>query len=578
MLVTIEQLKRVLVDSGIVEAVDFDRVAKEAESGGASLERLVTERKLIPDAYLGQLVAEDIGFPFVRLESAEIPDHILRIIPERVAKKNRVIAFGLEPETGVKLAMRDPSDLEFIRNIEKKVGVRAVPYYVTGPDIEKGYEAYTKDLESAIKNLDSVFAAMPGGSRAAKSEKEAAEEGRVVRLVGLVMNYAFQNNASDVHVEPREESIMVRYRIDGILHDVASLPRELHEPFVTRIKILSKMRTDEHFAAQDGKFQEVIDGERIDVRVSIIPIVGGEKVVMRLLAEKGKSHDLSDIGLGERDLKRLRRHAQKSFGMILATGPTGSGKTTTLYSMLKELNTRDVNVATIEDPIEYAIEGVNQIQVNPKTGLTFATGLRSIVRQDPDIIMVGEIRDPDTANIAVNAAMTGHLVLSTLHTNDAATALPRFREMGIEPFLIASTVNVIVAQRLVRKICPRCIVSSVIDVDALKENFGEALVEKHLAASATNMKKKKAKRSLNVYYGKGCDQCNHSGYQGRLGVFEVLEMDDDIRELVMRNANSKEIATKAVANGMTSMLDDGLGKVLHGITTADEVLRVTGAV
>ncbi|MEA3249758.1 MAG: GspE/PulE family protein [Patescibacteria group bacterium] len=569
MLVTAEILKKALVDSGIVETEDFDKVASDAESSEVPLEELIIERKLIPDAYLGQLVAEEIDQPFVNLDSVDIPDHALRIIPERVAKKKKVIAFGLDGGTGVKLAMRNPLDLEFIRNVEKKVGVKAVPYYVTESDISNGFDAYTKDLESAIKSL---LAGSPTVKVKKKDKEDGAEDGKVVRIVELIMNYAFQNDASDVHVEPREESIVVRYRIDGILHDVASLPRKYQESLVTRIKILSKMRTDEHFAAQDGKFQETIEGDRIDVRVSIIPIVSGEKIVMRLLAEKGKSFDLAEVGLDGNDLKKLRRHAKKSFGMILSTGPTGSGKTTTLYATLRELNTRDVNVATIEDPIEYAIDGVNQIQVNPKTGLTFASGLRSIVRQDPDIIMVGEIRDPDTASIAVNAAMTGHLVLSTLHTNDAATALPRFREMGVEPFLIASTINVIIAQRLVRKICQRCIVSGVIGVDVLKENFGAELIEKHLAA--TGMKKK----SVNTYHGKGCDQCNHSGFQGRLGIFEVLEMDDDIRDLVMKNANSKEMSQRAIENGMTTMLDDGIDKVLQGITTIDEVLRVTGAV
>jgi type IV pilus assembly protein PilB len=568
MKITEEKLKNVLVDSEIVDESDFATVVAESEDSGVPLERLILEKRLIPEDYLGQLIAEEVGYPFANLKNAEIPDHVLRIIPENVAKKKQVVAFKIDEENGISLAMRDPEDLEFIRNVEKKVGVKVSPFFVMYGGLEAGFEAYTKDLESAIKNLDGSAPVLTS-----KKKDEKSEDGRVVRIVHLIMNYAFQNNASDIHIEPREGSIMVRYRVDGILHDVAALPHEYQEPLVTRIKILSKLRTDEHFAAQDGKFQETIDGDRIDVRVSILPIVNGEKVVMRLLAEKGKSFNLEEVGLGEGDLKGLRRHAKKSFGMILVTGPTGSGKTTTLYATLRELNTRDVNIATIEDPIEYAIEGVNQIQVNPKTGLTFASGLRSIVRQDPDIVMVGEIRDPDTASIAVNAAMTGHLVLSTLHTNDAATALPRFQEMGVESFLIASTINVIVAQRLVRKICNRCIVSKVTEVSELSENFGEELVMKRLKETGAHKRK-----TVSTYHGKGCDQCNHSGYQGRLGIFEVLEMDDDIRELVMRNANSKEISQKAIENGMTTMLDDGIRKVLEGITTVDEVLRVTGAV
>jgi len=307
------------------------------------------------------------------------------------------------------------------------------------------------------------------------------------------------------------------------------------------------------------------------VRVSVLPVVDGEKVVMRLLSEKGKRFNLEDLGFAERDMKKLRRHMQKSFGMILATGPTGSGKTTTMYAVLKILNTRDVNIATIEDPIEYAIEGVNQIQANPKTGLTFAAGLRSIVRQDPDIIMVGEIRDEETSSIAVNAAMTGHLVLSTLHTNDAATTLPRFRDMKIEPFLIASTVNCIIAQRLARRICPRCIVSYDADQAELKR---EQVPDDIIARIAPPTKK--GMQAPRLYKGKGCDRCNHTGYLGRVGLFEILEVDDAIRDLIMKGANANAITKQAIVAGMTTMFEDGLRKVKEGMTTVDEVIRVTG--
>jgi type II secretory ATPase GspE/PulE/Tfp pilus assembly ATPase PilB-like protein len=371
-------------------------------------------------------------------------------------------------------------------------------------------------------------------------------------------------------VEPREKEIVVRYRIDGILHDVVSLPRELSDSILTRIKVLAKLRTDEHFAAQDGKLQEIMDGERVDIRVSVLPVVDGEKIVMRLLTEKGKKYSLEDLGMLERDLKKLRRHAQKSFGMILATGPTGSGKTTTMYALLKILNTRDVNIATIEDPIEYSLEGVNQIQANPKTGLTFASGLRSIVRQDPDIIMVGEIRDEETAGIAVNASMTGHLVLSTLHTNDAATTLPRFRDMKVEPFLIASTINVIVAQRLVRKICQRCIVSTELSKEELLK-----LVPEDVAAKFMGKVKRGGKASL--FRGKGCDACGHTGYKGRVGIFELLEVDDAVRDLIMKDSDAGRIAKQAVASGMITMFEDGIEKVMIGLTTIDEVIRVTSA-
>jgi len=563
-----EQLKTLLLSSGIVEESDLSTVEAEAKKTGRPFEQVLISKRLIPDAYLGELVAEELGLKFVDLKSIEIPDHVLRLIPERTAKKKRAIAFKANRTDGLHLAMSDPGDLEFIRNMEKKTGLRAQAFFATNSGINHGLESYTKDLESAIRSLEEKYASLTTGRRKGDGEEE---ESKIVSVVDLIMDYAYQNAASDVHIEPREESVIVRYRVDGILHDVAILPREYLSALVTRIKILSRLRTDEHYAAQDGKFQEKVGGTRIDVRVSIIPIVEGEKVVMRLLSEKGRTYDLEGLGLTEQGMKIVRKHARKSFGMILSTGPTGSGKTTSLYAILTELNTRNVNIATIEDPIEYAMEGVNQIQVNPKTGLTFASGLRSIVRQDPDIVMVGEIRDPETASIAVNASMTGHLVLSTLHTNDAATALPRFREMDIEPFLISSTINVIVAQRLVRCICPRCIMSDEISTEELSELLSIDVLKKFFADDNGKLRK-----TANMYRGKGCDSCNHSGYRSRIGIFEILEMSEAIRQLVMKNANSQTIQNQAKADGMVTMLEDGIQKALEGVTTIDEVLRVTG--
>ncbi len=566
-----EQLKTALVESGLVGAAEFDDARKEAEKKGLSIDSVLVDRNLIPDDYLGQIVAEALGYPYAKLGKEKIEDHVLRIVPERVARRSRIIAFGTG-EDGLHVALRDPDDLELIRLIEKKTGLRVRPYFATERGIATAIEKYASDLDAAMKTLleSSDFLTKTAEEREEAREKGGEEDETVVTAVQLILNYAYQHGASDVHVEPREKEVVVRYRIDGILHDVVSLPREILDPIVTRIKILARLRTDEHFAAQDGKLQEILDGERVDVRVSVLPIVDGEKVVMRLLSEKGKRFNLEDLGFAERDMKKLRRHMQKSFGMILATGPTGSGKTTTMYAVLKILNTRDVNIATIEDPIEYAIEGVNQIQANPKTGLTFASGLRSIVRQDPDIIMVGEIRDEETASIAVNAAMTGHLVLSTLHTNDAATTLPRFRDMKIEPFLIASTVNAIIAQRLVRRICGRCIVSYEATHDELvAQGVPEDVIAKLVAAQ-------KKGGALHLYHGKGCDRCNHTGYLGRVGVFELLEVDDGIRDLIMKGANANAIAKQAIANGMTTMFVDGIEKVAAGLTTIDEVVRVAG--
>ncbi len=570
-----EKLRTILVDQGLVEAEAFDVAATEAAQRGLEVDDILSDKGVVPDQYLGQLVADALGVPFANLEAKKIADHVLRSVPERAARRVKMIAFGIDDQGRLKLALRDPEDLEQIHLVEKKVGTRVVPHYATARGIRYGLEHYSRDLEAAIVKLlqdaDDILSAQKSGKKAPSSEEAANQDGIIVNAVELILEYAYQNNASDIHVEPRESTVIIRYRIDGILHDVASLPRALMDLLVTRIKVLSKLRTDEHFAAQDGKFQMIIEKERVDVRVSILPIVDGEKIVMRLLTDKGKSFDLKDLGFSPKALKTLQPYLKKSFGMILATGPTGSGKTTTMYAVLKLLNTRTVNIATIEDPIEYGLEGVNQIQVNPKTGLTFASGLRSIVRQDPNIIMVGEIRDGETAGISVNAAMTGHLVLSTLHTNDAATTLPRFRDMEIEPFLIASTINVIIAQRLVRKVCERCIMSHDAVKEELATEYGDAVADAVFARA-------KKKTAVKLYRGKGCDTCGHSGYRGRLGIYELLEMNDKIRELIMTNANARIIMQEAVKGGMTTMFEDGIDKALSGITTVEEVIRATGGI
>lgn len=389
------------------------------------------------------------------------------------------------------------------------------------------------------------------------------EQISIIKLVDDLMAYAFLMRASDIHMEPFEDHVIARLRVDGILGDVFTFPRNLHSGIITRIKVLAGMRTDEHQAAQDGRFRmELSDmNKEFDVRVSIVPTYYGENAVLRLLAEQTAINSLDDLALTDEDRKKIRRAVQTPYGMILATGPTGSGKTTTLYTILKELNTREVQIITLEDPIEYSLDGVDQIQVNQRTGLTFATGLRSILRQDPNIIMVGEIRDDETASIAVNAALTGHKLLATLHTNDSATTLPRLLDMGVEPFLVASTINVAIGQRLVRMICEECRVPRPItegEFSALKESVPESILDDH----------------RNFFQGKGCAACNDTGYRGRMGIYEILEMNDFIREAVMRRADSGEVKKLAVKNGMTTLLDDGFKKALEGHTTIEEILRV----
>ncbi len=400
-----------------------------------------------------------------------------------------------------------------------------------------------------------------------EEQLERGKEISIIDLVDTLIEDAYNARASDIHIDPEEKRLRVRLRIDGVLHESFIFPAEIHSEIISRIKVLSGLRTDEHQAAQDGRFRATIKiaatATPVDVRVSITPTYHGENAVLRLLTEKNEKFSLETSGFSNNDKKRILDAIKKPYGMILSTGPTGSGKTTLLYTLIKKINTPEVSIITIEDPIEYAITGINQIQINPHTDLTFAKGLRSILRQDPNIIMVGEIRDNETAAISVNAALTGHLILSTLHTNDAATTLPRLLDMKVEPFLIASTVNIAIGQRLVRKICPDCKVKKKITEDEIN-SFAGIIPEKIL----TQIKNK------NFYQGAGCEKCDKSGYYSRIGIYEVLKVDDDIRKAIVRKADASEIREVAIKNGMTTIIEDGFKKALEGITTIEEVLRV----
>lgn len=385
----------------------------------------------------------------------------------------------------------------------------------------------------------------------------------IIGVVDKIVDYAYRTRTSDIHFDPDEGKVVVRFRIDGVLQRVFEIPKHLQDEIISRIKVLSGLRTDEHNTTQDGRFRIQLSSARFDIRVSIAPTYYGENAVLRLLAEQGQVFTLQEIGFSERDLQIVERASRKPYGMILATGPTGSGKTTTLYTILKKLNTEAISIITIEDPIEYSIDGLQQIQVNAQTGLTFANGLRSILRQDPNIVMVGEIRDEETANIAVNAALTGHLLLSTLHTNDAATTLPRLLDMKVEPFLIASTVNIAIGQRLVRKVCLSC-------------KRRKKLTQSDLRGLAATIPKQSLEkiRDRDLYYGEGCKECGGTGYHGRIGIHEVLEVTAAIRDALMQRVSAGQIKDIAVSDGMTTMIEDGLAKVLAGTTTIEEVLRV----
>ncbi len=384
----------------------------------------------------------------------------------------------------------------------------------------------------------------------------------IINLIDFLVEHAHQAQASDIHIDPLDKSVRVRLRIDGVLHDSYQFPKEIQNEVVARIKVLAKLRTDEHHAAQDGRFRSLIDGiGPIDIRVSIAPTYYGENAVLRLLADKAEQFTLEMLGFNKGDRGKILQAIKKPYGMILCTGPTGSGKTTTLYTLIKILNSSEVSIVTIEDPIEYSIDGIEQIQVNPRTGLTFATGLRSILRQDPNIIMVGEIRDAETASIAVNTALTGHMLLSTLHTNDAATTLPRLLDLKIESYLVASTVNIAIGQRLVRKVCTECKTPK-----KLTESERKSLRESFPGFAA--------KPNKTFYHGKGCEQCSNTGYRGRIGVNEVLVINNEIREAILKKASASDLKSIAVKNGMNTMLQDGFQKAETGLTSIEEVLRV----
>ncbi|MFA5134901.1 MAG: ATPase, T2SS/T4P/T4SS family [Patescibacteria group bacterium] len=556
-----KKLASVLTESELLTRERLAEAERRSRERNVPLEEVLVEREFISDENLGQIIADICSVPFVSLKKKSIDEQALKIVPEIVAKRQRIIAFE-RGSAGIKLAMADPGNEEIVNFLAKKTGERILRYYATAQDIKEALVHYRKSIADEFDTIisDSIIAA--------KGATDSAREQPATQIVASVLEYAYHNKASDIHIEPHEASVAIRFRIDGILHDVVTLPKEIQPYIITRIKILSKLRTDEHRAAQDGRLEFTVDDGKVDTRVSIVPVSDGEKVVMRILSEKSRLFGLPELGLESDDLDKVERGFKKPYGMILATGPTGSGKTTTLYAVLKILNTREVNIATIEDPVEYDIEGVNQIQVNPKTNLTFADGLRSILRQDPDIVMVGEIRDEETASIAINAAMTGHLVLSTLHTNDAPTTLPRLIDMKIEPFLIASTVNVAIAQRLVRKVHQGCMESYLPSEDELRR-IRDVIGGERFAQLGMD------KRGFRLYRGRGCKLCSNTGYEGRIAIFEVLEMTEAIRRLIMKQANSDEIRTAALHEGMTTMLDDGLHKAIRGVTTIEEVFRVS---
>lgn len=552
------ELYQYLKEQNTIPAEKLGEVYKEASENDVSFSKMLVERDLISDLNFTKAVAGLVHVPFVDLSGVEIDEETLRIIPEVYAKSQQVVAFKRDAN-GLHVALLDPLNKTAPEFIAKKSGMPVVVYMTTKTALDDVLVMYSKNVGQAFDEIIQQNVQQAKGSHS---------EPPVVKIVDTIIDYAYQNKASDVHIEPTDESSVVRFRIDGLLHDIVRLPVAIHPQIATRVKIMAKLRTDEHQAAQDGKLRVKNASEELDIRVSIVPVTKGEKVVMRLLSERSRQFSLQELGFGEVELKKIVDAYHKPHGMILATGPTGSGKTTTLYAIIKLLNRRDINIVTIEDPVEYEIEGISQIQVNPNTNLTFADGLRSVVRQDPDVILVGEIRDGETAKVSINAAMTGHLVFSSLHTNNAATTIPRLLDLGVEPYLVASSVSVIVAQRLVRKVCAKCRIEYEINLGqpgSEDENNSRTLLKKHLPGVST----------IKLYKGKGCSLCHNTGYIGRIGIFEVLVVDEDIRQAIMDSKDAEQIESFARKNGMTTIVENGIQKVREGMTTMEEILRAT---
>ncbi len=566
-----EDILKRLVEVGDVTSAQLKNIQAKIDAG-ASLNNIVLEDQLVDEEKYTKVVAQAMNLPYVDLRKIQIPRDVLTIIPESTAREHAIVAFEEVAEI-LRLAMVNPADRQIVEFIHKKVDKPVEISLVSSASLQTALAQYRRSLDLELQEILKVTQ-LP--TTPDVNASKAAEDLPVIRIVDLILKHAILQDVSDIHIEPTEDVVIIRYRLDGLLHDAMTLQRAFLAGIVARIKVLSNLKIDEHRLPQDGRFKVETKEYNIAFRVSILPVFDGEKVVMRLLDESGRGLDLSSIGIRETPLKIFRQSIQRPNGMILVTGPTGSGKTTTLYAAMKELNTPDVNISTVEDPIEYRMPRINQTQVHTQIGLTFSNGLRSLVRQDPDILMVGEIRDEETASLAVNAALTGHLVLSTLHTNSAAGALPRLLDMGVEAFLVASTINLLVAQRLVRRLCEECRQPTKFDKNIIKE-LDEVLDSNLLLKT---MKREKAVpenttwTDLTLYKAGQCEACT-DGYKGRLGIYEMLEFTEKIRAIVTPSTSSDDLENAArEQQQMVTMIEDGLIKVVQGITSIEEVMRV----
>ena len=602
MRVSDDLVEKLLTSTGKFNDDQIKALREQEKSDKKPLQDVVVSTNTLSEKELTKLYADEIDVPFVELNPKELHKDILKLIPERVAKQYRAVAFDMDEDGVIFVAMEDPDDVPAISFLQKQLDHPVRVHIATSSTIQSALDQYgDTNVSTELAKVMAIEEKEPEEDEEL-DEKDVAEDSPIAQTVNLIIDYGVKAGASDIHIEPRENFVLVRYRVDGILREANKLPRKVLSSLISRIKILANLKIDEHRAPQDGRFKISVNEHIYALRVSTLPIVDGEKVVMRILDESSKPATLEELGYWGEALEAVNHAIVQPHGMILVTGPTGSGKSTSLFSVLSMLNSPGVNISTVEDPVEYRVVGANQTQVNPAAGMTFTSGLRALLRQDPNIIMVGEIRDGETADLAVQAALTGHLVFSTLHTNNAATCLPRLLDMNIEPFLIASTVRIVVGQRLVRKLCPDCREAVTPDNTILQQiaksfdlGNNEAMgrlhkLETQALAAGIGTKVSSKVNKLNAddpsttektisklwkAHEEGCDNCNHTGYRGRMGIYEVLSNSTKVQQLIISTEPSEVIEKQATEEGMVTMQTDGLVKALRGLTTIEEILRVT---
>lgn len=559
-------LSDILLAKGLITEEKKDQIRLSAARENKTEEQVIRERGVVDGKDLALAKAELFHVPFVSLSETPISPEAISLVSQSIASTYKLIPLLYNRDSNeITIAMANPLDLEAIEFLERKIQVKVIPKMADEEEIATAIkEYYGGTLVAEVSQaLEEELSIPKTKAIDIRQLGEVIREAPVAKVVTTILEFAATSRASDIHIEPQEEKTRVRYRIDGIMHEKLLLPRTIHNALASRIKILSGMRIDEKRLPQDGRFSITVDEEEVDLRVSSVPTTYGEKIVMRLLRSSGGVPDLPELGLRGLSLKHFEEAITKPNGIIIVCGPTGSGKTTTLYSALSRINTARVNILTIEDPVEYEIAGVAQVQVNREAGLTFASALRSFLRQDPDIMMVGEIRDSETTELAIQAALTGHLVFSTLHTNQAAGTIPRLLDLGAETFLLASALSLVIGQRIARRVCPSCQEKFVPDekvVEEIRQTLGPLMP--------------KDKEEIKLTRGTGCDKCNNTGYYGRVGIYEALPVSEKIAKLILEQAPAGEIEKQAIDEGMITMLQDGYLRVLEGITTIEEVVRV----